>query len=104
MLEEKHVQVKEKLVKKLEQPDEERKKRTATQIKNLQKKLSTNGELIELACISYQSILEKEKGIRLEIQQMAEALKEKIVTITREKLTESFDLLDNLAWNSHLSM
>ncbi|KAL3867689.1 hypothetical protein ACJMK2_040559 [Sinanodonta woodiana] len=104
MLEGKLEQVKEKLVKKFEQPAEERKKRTVKKIQCLQKKLAMNGELIELAYISYQSALEKEKGIRLKIQQLAEDLQQKIVAITREKLAESFDLLDNLAWNSHLSM
>ncbi|KAL3874525.1 hypothetical protein ACJMK2_037530 [Sinanodonta woodiana] len=104
MLEEKLEQVKLKLVKKFEQPAEERKKRTVKRIQCLQKKLAINGELIELAYISYQSSLEKEEGIRLKMQQLSEDLQKKIVAITREKLAESFDLLDNLAWNSHLSM
>ncbi|KAL3879262.1 hypothetical protein ACJMK2_031564 [Sinanodonta woodiana] len=89
MLEEKHKQVKEKLVKKREQPA---------------KKLSTNRELIELACILYQTILEKEKSIRLEMQQLSAALQQQIIAMTCDKLAESFDLLDNLAWSNHLSM
>ncbi|KAL3871356.1 hypothetical protein ACJMK2_039363 [Sinanodonta woodiana] len=103
-LEEKLEQVKEKLVKKLEQPECERSKWTEKQIKRLQKKLAMNGELIELAYINYQSLLDKEKLSRLDMQQLSEALQKQIVAVTREKLAESFDLLDNLAWNNHLSM
>ncbi|KAL3853247.1 hypothetical protein ACJMK2_016803 [Sinanodonta woodiana] len=99
MFQEKQKQSQVKLQRKLDQPDGEKNKGTEKMIISLQKKFTMYGELIEQVCLSYQTVLKKEIYIRREIQQLAEDLQQQIAAITRDKLAESLDLLDEMTWS-----
>jgi hypothetical protein len=65
------MQWQDKLQKKLPRADGE-KRGTKKEIISLEKKLSMNGEMLDLAYLSYQSVLELEKFTRRDMQQVRE--------------------------------